>query len=107
MEQAVELEGSHPDLMTVDYFLLHMSVTEVFNMEKHNRLTEENRHQMQYAMLTEVLGRWKADIIESFLIAQEIDVVLIQETVSDLFTTSFSPVKILFQKQVSRGRATC
>jgi hypothetical protein len=33
--------------------------------------------QMQYAMLTEVLGRWKADILESFLRSEEIDVVLI------------------------------
>jgi len=67
-------------------------------MVKQKRFNEENLHQMQYALLTEVLGRWKADIIESFLIAQEIDVVLIQETVSDLFTTSFSPVKIFVPK---------
>ena len=58
-----------------------------------NRLNETHMHQMQYAMLTEVLGRWKADIMESSLITQEIDVVLIQENVSDLLTTSFSPVK--------------
>jgi hypothetical protein len=98
MEQAVESERSHPDLMTVDYFLLLMPVAEVFNMEKHNHMNEESMHEMQYAVLTEVLGRWKADIIESFLIAQEIDVVLIQGTVSDLFTTSFSPVKIFVPK---------
>ena len=67
-------------------------------MVKNNRFNEENMHQMQYSRLTEVLGRWKADIIESFLIAEEIDVVLIQETVSDLFTTSFSPVKIFVPK---------
>jgi len=30
--------------------------------------------QIQYAMLTEVLGRWKADILESFLRSEEIDV---------------------------------
>jgi len=54
---------------------------------------------MQYAMLTEVLGRWKADIIESFLIAEEIDVVLIQEAISDLYTTSFAPVKIYVPKE--------
>ena len=98
MEQAVESEGSHPDLMTIDYFLYIMFVAEVLNMVKHDPLNEEKMHQMQYAMLIEVLGRWKADIIESFLIAQEIDVVLIQETVSDLFTTSFSPVKIFVPK---------
>jgi hypothetical protein len=75
-----------------------MFVAEVLNMGKHNRLNEENLHQMQYAMLTEVLGRWKADIIESFLIAEEIDVVLIQEAISDLYTTSFAPVKIYVPK---------
>ena len=67
-------------------------------MVKDNRFNEENIHQMQYALLTEVLGRWKADIIESYLIAEEIDVVLIQGTVSDLFTTSFAPVKIFVPK---------
>jgi hypothetical protein len=61
-------------------------------------LKEENMHQMQYALLTEVLGRWKADIVESFLMAEEIDVVLIQGTVADLFTTSFAPVKIFVPK---------
>ena len=51
--------------------------------------------QMQYAMLTEVLGRWKADIIESFLRSAEIDVVLIQESVAgSTQQTSFTPVKI-------------
>ncbi len=33
--------------------------------------------EMQYAMLAEVMGRWKADIIESYLRSEEIDVVLI------------------------------
>ena len=67
-------------------------------MAKDNRSEEENLHQMQYALLTEVVGRWKADIIESFLIAEEIDVVLVQSTVSDLFTTPFAPVKIFVPK---------
>src|SRR6266540_5569084 len=84
--------------MTLDYLLYIMFVAEVLNMVKQNRLNEENIHQMQYAMLTEVLGRWKADIIESFLIAEEIDVVLIQEAISDLYTTSFAPVKIYVPK---------
>ncbi len=68
-------------------------------MAKDNALEEENIHQMQYALLTEVLGRWKADIVESFLRAEEIDVVLIQRTVADLFTTSFAPVKIFVPKE--------
>ena len=67
-------------------------------MPKPERSQEEKLHQMQYALLTEVIGRWKADILESFLIAEEIDVVLIQETVSDLFATSFAPVKIFVPK---------
>jgi cyclophilin family peptidyl-prolyl cis-trans isomerase len=60
---------------------------------------------MKFALLTEVVGRWKADVIESFLIAEEIDVVLIQGTVSDLFTTSFAPVKIYVPKaNINRAR---
>jgi hypothetical protein len=68
-------------------------------MVKQNRLDEENLHQMQYALLTEVIGRWKADIIESLLIVEEIDVVLIQGTISDLFATPFAPVKIFVPKE--------
>lgn len=67
-------------------------------MVKHNHFNEESMHQMQYALLTEVSGRWKADILENFLMAEEIDVVLIQGTVSDLFTTPFAPVKIFVPK---------
>ena len=51
--------------------------------------------QMQYAILTEVLGRWKADILESLLRSQEIDVVLIQDSVAgSTQQTSFTPVKV-------------
>jgi Putative prokaryotic signal transducing protein len=58
-----------------------------------------NMDQMQYAILTEVLGRWKADILESFLRSQEIDVILIQESVSgSTQQTSFTPVKIYVPK---------
>jgi hypothetical protein len=84
--------------MTIDYFLYSWFVYEVINMLKHNHSNEEKLHQMQYALLTEVIGRWKADVIESFLIAEEIDVVIVQGTVSDLFTPSFSPVKIYVPK---------
>jgi len=49
---------------------------------------------MKYTLLTEVIGRWKADIIESFLKAEEIDVILNEGTVSDLFTPTFGAVKI-------------
>lgn len=51
--------------------------------------------EMQYAMLTEVLVRWKADVLENFLRSEEIDVVLIQDGVSHSNQqTTFTPVKI-------------
>jgi hypothetical protein len=51
--------------------------------------------QDNYALLTEVLGRWNADILESYLRSEEIDVVLIQESVAgSTQQTSFAPVKI-------------
>jgi hypothetical protein len=54
---------------------------------------------MQYALLTEVLGRWKADVIESFLRSEEIDVVLIPESVAgSTQQTSFTPVKVYVPK---------
>jgi hypothetical protein len=55
--------------------------------------------EMQYALLTEVLGRGTADIIESYLRAEEIDVVLVQEAISHVtHVTSFAPVKIYVPK---------
>ena len=62
--------------------------------------------QMRYAMLTEVLGRWKADIIENFLRADEIDVVLVQDGVShSTQQTTFTPVKIYVPKEsIKRAR---
>lgn len=55
--------------------------------------------QENYALLTEVLGRWKADVIEGFLRSEEIDVVLIPESVSgSTQQTSFTPVKIYVPK---------
>lgn len=63
--------------------------------------------QMNYAMLTEVMGRWKADILESLLRSEEIDVVLIQESVSgSTQQTSFTPVKIYVPKSsITRARS--
>lgn len=55
--------------------------------------------QLQYDMLTEVLGRWKAEVLESFLRSEEIDVVLIQESVAgSTQQASFTPVKIFVPK---------
>jgi hypothetical protein len=44
--------------MTIDYFPHIMFVVEAFNMVISNRLIETHIHQTQYAMLTEVRGRW-------------------------------------------------
>ena len=41
-------------------------------------------NEMKYALLTEVVGRWKADILENFLKTEDIDVVIVQETLTDL-----------------------
>ena len=53
---------------------------------------------LKYALLVEVVGRWEADIIENFLKEEGIDVVLIQESLSDLFTPTFAPVQIFVPK---------
>ena len=51
--------------------------------------------EMKYANLTEVLGRWRAEILESFLEAEGIDVELIQDSLSHTFYThAFAPVQI-------------
>jgi hypothetical protein len=54
---------------------------------------------LKYVVLTEVIGRWIADVIESFLKAEGIDVVLIEGTVSGLFTPTFGAVKIYVPKE--------
>jgi cyclophilin family peptidyl-prolyl cis-trans isomerase len=62
---------------------------------------------IEYALLTEVSGRWKADIIESYLRVEEIDVVLIEEAVSHLtHVTSFALVKIYVPKAGIRRART-
>jgi hypothetical protein len=56
--------------------------------------------EMKYARLTEVLGRWKAEILESFLEAEGIDVELIQDSLSHTFYThAFAPVQIFVPKE--------
>ena len=56
--------------------------------------------EMRYAKLTEVLGRWKAEILESFLEAEGIDVELIQDSLSHTFYThAFAPVQIFIPKE--------
>jgi hypothetical protein len=55
--------------------------------------------EMKYALLEEVIGRWRADVIENFLKSEGIDVVLSEGTVSDLFTPTFGAVKIFVRKE--------
>jgi cyclophilin family peptidyl-prolyl cis-trans isomerase len=75
-------------------------------MANHNRFNEEKLHQMQFALLTEVIGRWKADIIEDYLKSEEIDVVLIQDAIFHVtHITAFAPVKIYVPKaSIPRAR---
>ena len=55
--------------------------------------------EMKYAMLTEVTGRWRADILESYLESEGIDVELIQDSLSQSsFTSPFSPVQVYVPK---------
>lgn len=55
--------------------------------------------EMKYVLLDEIVGRWKADVIENLLKSEGIEVVLIEGTFSDLFTPSFANVKIYVPKE--------
>ena len=56
--------------------------------------------EMKYAMLTEVLGQWKAEIIESFLKSEGINVVLIQDSLSQsAYANPFAPVQVFVPKE--------
>ena len=56
--------------------------------------------EMRYTKLTEVLGRWKAEILESFLEAEGIDGELVQDSLSRTFYThAFAPVQIFVPKE--------
>ena len=56
--------------------------------------------EMKYAKLTEVIGRWKAEIIESLLKIEGIDVVLIQDSVSQsAYFNPFASVQIFIPKE--------
>ncbi len=59
-----------------------------------------------YEKIAEINGRWKADLIESFLKAEGIDVLLIQDAVTHyLYKSAFDPVEIHVPKsEVSRAR---
>ena len=56
--------------------------------------------EMKFAQLVEVLGRWKAEIIEGLLKNEGIDVVLIQDSISNsTYGNPFSPVQIFVPKE--------
>lgn len=56
--------------------------------------------EMKFTQLVEVLGRWKAEIIESLLKNEGIDVVLIQDSISNsTYGSPFSPVQIFVPKE--------
>ena len=56
--------------------------------------------EMKYEMLTEVLGQWKAEILESFLKSEGINVVLIQDSLSQsAYANPFAPVQVFVPKE--------
>ncbi len=56
--------------------------------------------EMKYAKLVEVLGLWKAEIIESYLKAEGIDVVLIEDSISQsTYANPFAPVQVFVPKE--------
>ena len=55
---------------------------------------------MRFTQLLEVLGRWKAEIIESYLKAEGIDVVLIEDSISQsTYANPFAPVQVFVPKE--------
>ena len=55
---------------------------------------------MKFTQLVEVLGRWKAEIIESLLKNEGIDVVLVQDSISSsTYANPFAPVQIFVPKE--------
>ena len=56
--------------------------------------------EMKFTQLVEVLGRWKAEIIESYLKAEGIDVVLIEDSISQsTYANPFAPVQVFVPKE--------
>jgi len=57
-------------------------------------------NEMKYKMLAEVFGQGKAEIIESFLKTEGIDVVLVQDSISQsAYPNPFAPVQIFVPKE--------
>ena len=70
-------------------------------------LEEKLLHGMSYIKLTDVLGRWQADILESYLNSEGIDAVLFQDTMSYVtLTPAFAEVQIYVPKaSIKQARA--
>jgi len=62
--------------------------------------------ELKYEKIGEVNGRWKAEIIESFLAAEGIEVQLIQESITQsAYKGSFDLVQIFVpRREVSKAR---
>ena len=57
--------------------------------------------EMKFTQLVEVLGRWKAEIIENLLKNEGIEVVLIQDSISNsTYANPFAPVQIFVPNEV-------
>jgi hypothetical protein len=57
--------------------------------------------EMKYELLAEVNDRSEADVIESFLEAEGIDVELVEESVTrSAYTISFAPIQIFVPKDM-------
>ena len=56
--------------------------------------------EMKFTQLVEVLGRWKAEILEGLIKNEGIDVVLIQDSISNsTYANPFAPVQIFVPKE--------
>jgi len=56
--------------------------------------------EMKFTQLMEVLGRWKAEIVESYLKAEGIDVVLIEDSISQsTYANPFATVQVFVPKE--------
>ena len=64
-----------------------------------NEHDEKQFHGMLYTKLTDVIGRWQADILESYLKSEGIDAVLFQDTMSYVtLTPVFAEVEVYVPK---------
>ena len=67
---------------------------------------EKKIDEMLYTKLTDVIGRWQADVLESYLKSEGIEVVLFQDTMSYVtLTPVFAEVQVYVPKaSIKRAR---